>query len=459
MRKGRRTMAQLERPHDVDLERELIAACFTATSSVLSREDIINRVVVDTQPGTYVHPHYQKIYVALTEAVKDAGKSNVEWGDVRGYIDKESQARRTLSALISSNIPPVTPRWLDRHITKLIDLHKCRRILQAQQQVATRALAGDAENAYNDLAESVFAIGRESYTSGAQPLTEYLPDIHVEVKERRLNDGVVGLRTGMRPIDDGLGGLQKKTLTYIGGRPGSMKSTAVGQAAYNVAEEEREVALVASPEMSAGQYATRWACRMAGVDYNDYNRGRYDQKQEQAIHEALDMINHENIIINESGLQSIASLRQDIILFDPKLLVIDYSQLFEPSRPKYSEYADVTMFSKELNSLKKDFGIAILAAVQLSRKVEERPVEERRPIKSDVRSSGQIEQDADAIYMLYREREYATQNELGIWEIGDREIDPNRVEWVSAKNRHGAQVDYDMFTRDGDIWLYDDRQG
>lgn len=449
----------LDKPNDLDAERELLTACFKGAGSNVTQEDIITAVITETSGEYWVHPHYQKIYIAMSEAVLDSGQGVVEWGDVRGYVDQESMARRTLTELVSaSSVPPVTRKWLERNIKKLGDAYKCRKILQAQRMVEARALAGDADNAFNELLDSMFALGRQQFASGAKPLSDYLPEIHSEITTRRLSDGVVGLRTGLLPLDEGLGGLQKKTLTYIGARPGMFKSTAVGQAASNVAEVENKHVVVASPEMSAGQYATRWACKMAGVDYNDYNRGRYTEAQEKLIHEALDKLNHKNIIINESGIQNTASLRQDIIRFKPALLVIDYSQLFEPSNPTYSEYADVTRFSKELNSMKKDFGIPILAAVQLSREVEKRPVEDRRPIKSDLRSSGQIEQDADAIYMLYREKEYATQNELGMWVIGDREIDPDKLEWVSAKNRNGSREDYMTYTREGDIWIYNERQ-
>jgi replicative DNA helicase len=448
-------MMSLSKPNDINTEREILTACFKGGTVDFDREDIVTEVITQLTPDHFEHPHYKKIHTAMSIVVQESSNTKVAWGDVRSAIDNESQARRTLTDMINDqDLPPISKTWVNRHVKKLDDLAKCRSMLGIMEDVKLQAMTGQADVSFTTLMDGVFALGRDRFTTGAQPLTNYLPAIHDEITARRLNDGVVGLVTGLTPFDEGTGGLQKKNLYYLGGRPGSMKSVVCGQVAISIANDGHKVVL-ASPEMSAEQYTMRVACRMAGINYRLYNRGQYNEQQEQKIHEAVDALRHENIIFNESGLQNTHSLRQDIIQYKPELLVVDYSQLFEPTRPKYSEYADVTMFSKELNTMKKDFEIPILAAVQLSRKVEER--ENKRPIKSDVRSSGQIEQDADVIYMLYRAREYAERDELGIWRIDDDEIDPDRLEWVAAKNRHDDPTDYDTFTRDGELWLYNEQ--
>lgn len=450
-------MSELEKPNALSDERELITACLKGGGSSFTKEEIVTEAISELTPEHIVHPHYKKIFVAMSEVVRENGTANIEWGDVQGAIDKTSQARQTLRELINDmTIPPISGKWVERKITKLEDMYKCRMILRVQKSVNMKAMAGDATNAFDELLEGVFALGRDRFHAGAQPLSFYVDDMLGEIDRRFFNEGVVGLETGIKPLDEGCGGLQPKNLYYVGGRPGSMKSVVCGQVAYNVALQGKRV-LLASPEMSAEQYGMRLACKLAGIDFNDYTKGRYNERQKENLKVAVEALRHDNIIINEGGEQGTATLRQDIIRFKPELLVVDYSQLFEPSRPKYSEYADVTMFSKELNTLKKDFKMPILAAVQLSRKVEER--EDKRPIKSDIRASGQIEQDADAIFMLYREREYARQDEAGIWRIDGDEIDPTTLEWVSAKNRHGSRQDYMTYTREGELWIHGEPEG
>jgi replicative DNA helicase len=204
--------------------------------------------------------------------------------------------------------------------------------------------------------------------------------------------------------------------------------------------------------MAAEQYIMRDACVIAGVDYDLYNKGTYTAEQEDKIQKALEHLRGKNIIINESGEQGIHTIRQDLIRYQPDVLLVDYAQLFLPSRPSYNEYKDVSMFSRELNALKKDFNIPIVAAVQLSRKVEER--NPPRPIASDLRATGQLEQDADAIFMLYHAAFYAEEDDFGNFTLGGEAIDPTVLEFICAKNRHGKPVDTDMYVRDGDMWLY-----
>jgi replicative DNA helicase len=458
------TLADLQKPYALDTEREVLTACFKGGSINFSREDIVTHVISSMEPETYEHPHHKKIFVAMAEAVRDAGNAEVEWGDVRDLIDSESQARKTLRDIVTDETtPPTSKKWLERNVEKLNDLQKCRTMYLAQKNIERKALAGDI-SAYQDWMDAMFTLGRDRFQTGAQPIGHYIDDIHEEVKQRRNNKGIVGLETGIYPLDHVFGGLQNKKLYYVGGRPGMMKSVVCGQVASSVAERGHRV-ILASPEMSAEDYTMRLACKMADIDFNHYNRGSYTEAQEKLLHEALELLRNKNIIINESGLQNIGTLRQDVIRFQPSLLILDYGQLFEPSRPKYNDFSDLTMFSKELNAMKKDFGIPILSALQLSRKVEERPINQRRPIKSDLRATGQFEQDADGIMMLYREREYSTQDEAGIWWIedsraegGQREADPETLEFVCAKNRHGSQEDIVTYVKEGELFIRNERE-
>jgi replicative DNA helicase len=449
-------MASIERPNAVESERELLAACLKGSGPSFSRDDVVKEVISQLDPDAFAHPHYRVIYTALQAAAHD-NSGTIEWGDVRGYISEDYPAtRQALQDLVNQvKLPPVSGKWAERNIAKVLKMYKSRRIEQAIMSVRTKALAGEGDEAYNDLVEAVFAIGRERFAQGAQPLSYYAPEVHKEIKERRNQDGVVGLRTGLKPFDEYMGGLQKKKLYYVGGRPGMRKSVVIGQIAYTVAEQGYTV-LLASPEMAAEEYTMRLACKIAGMDYKLYNKGTYDDKQEKALHEIVDRLSNRNIIINEGGLQSTHTLRQDIIRFSPDVILLDYAQLFESSRQKGDDYKDLSLFSKELMQMKKDFQKPIVASVQLSRAVEQRPPKDRRPVKSDIRATGQFEQDADGIWMLYHEREYATQDESGLWWLDGKEVDPTTVEFVCAKNRMGEREDCMTYVKPGEMWLYNE---
>lgn len=444
-------MSGISRPNEVEVEREILTACFRSENPSFDKEDVIKYAISGLDPNHFAHPHYQKIFVALHEAVKDAGKGEVNWADVRGYIDSGSQARTVLKEMATAlDVPPTSQRRVERGIKKVQEAYKSRRIVQLTKTVTSRAEVNDPD-ALNTLMEGLYEISRSRFTAGAQPIEHYIDDIHEEVTYRRNANGVVGIKTGMDPFDNVVGGLQKKHLIYVGARPGHRKSVVVGQAAYNVADLNDLRALVCSPEMAAEQYIMRTAAKLAGIDYDLYNKGTYNAEQEKKIHKVLDMLRSKNIIINEAGEQGIHSIRQDLIRYQPDVLFVDYAQLFLPSRPTYNEYKDVSMFSRELNALKKDFNIPIVAAVQLSRKVEER--NPPRPVASDLRATGQLEQDADAIFMLYNAAQYASVDDFGNYTMGGEVIDPTVVEFICAKNRHGKQVDTDMYVKEGEMWL------
>lgn len=450
-------MGEIKRPNDVESERELLTACFKSENPNYSKEDVIKQVVTELEPSYFAHPHMELICMALMESVHDAGMGEVTWLDVRGNIPDGSQARATLKDMVSgkTEYKPVSKYRCDTMVKKLTEAHRARQILSLTESVITRAKAGAAEDAFNTLMDGVFSMSRDKNSSGAQPIFNYIDGIKEEVTYRRTTNGIVGLETGLAPLDNVFGGMQKKHLYYLGGRPGHRKSVVIGQVASFVAEKEKR-ALICSPEMAAEQYIMRLACKICNMDYDLYNLGNYSEKQEKAVHDALEALRNRNIIINEAGMQDTNSIRKDLMRFKPDILLVDYAQLFNPSRPSYNEYKDLSLFSRELNAMKKDFNIPILAAVQLSRKVEEREI--KRPIPSDIRATGQFEQDADGIFMLYSAREYATQDELGIWRLGDDEIDPTELEFVCAKNRHGKRVDVMTYVHEGEMWISNDRK-
>lgn len=450
-------MAQIQRPNEVDGERELLTACFRSENPNFDKEDVIKYTLSGLDANYFAHPWYQKIFVALQEAVADAGKGEVSWADVRGYVDKESHSRTVLKEMATAtDVAPTTPKRIERIIHSLQVAYQNRRVAYLAKQVEGRAVVNDS-TAIDVMMDGLYEITRNRFTAGAQPISHYIDAVKEEVTYRRNNTGVVGIPTGMTPLDGVIGGLQKKMLVYLGARPGMRKSVAIGEIAYNVADKANKRALVCSPEMAAEQYIMRDACVIAGVDYDLYNKGTYNSEQEKKIQNALELLRGKNIIINESGEQSTHSLRQDLIRYQPDVLLVDYAQLFLPSRPSYNEYKDVSMFSRELNALKKDFNIPIVAAVQLSRKVEER--NPPRPVASDLRATGQLEQDADAIFMLYHAAFYAEVDDFGNYTLAGDTIDPTVLEFICAKNRHGKPTDTDMYVKEGDMWLFNNPVG
>jgi replicative DNA helicase len=453
----------IQTPNDVEAERELLVAAFKGGGPTLPPRAVVEKLLVNINSEYMAHPHYSKIFVAIQEAALDAGGTEIDWGDVRGRIPQESVAREVLKSMVTDpNIPPVTERFLQQRIEKLDNAYRSRELKNLSREVTGLAEGGYSEQAYNLLSDGLISLAEDRTSGGARYISEYIPDILQEIDDRRnAPGGIVGLRTGMRPIDLVWKGLEKRKLYFIGARPGNGKSVAIGEVMYNVLNNypDKRI-LLASTEMDAGQYITRLAASIAGLDYDKYYGGDYDEDAAEKMKVFVRALKDKRLIVNDGGGQDTHSLRQDIIVTKPDLLLVDYLQEFYPSKPKYQEYADVTMFARELNALKKQFPIAILTALQLSRKVEER--DNKRPIASDLRATGWLEQVADGIFMLYNEKKYAdSQDVYGsktvYYDKDGNELDDQLVEWICVKNRQGAPKDIPMYWKDGSMLMENER--
>jgi replicative DNA helicase len=438
-------MSELETPNALEAEREILAAALTATGS-FPREDVQKLAIGTLTPEHMVHPHYQKIYVAMTEAVQD-GRGTVEWADVRGYIDSKSAARETLRDIVTNTqLPPVG-----------------RKLARLSKSVQTTALAGNSDAAFDRLAEGLFELTRDRFDHGAAPIADYLPEMLEDIRRRRESEGgVVGYRTGLDPIDNVFKGIQRKNLYFLAARPGHGKSMVIGQVFYNLAKRYPDLPiLLATTEMSAHQYLSRIAASKIGLNYDRYTAGDFDDNTQKRLEAFVqDISKNTKIIVNQDGIQSTQSLRQDIIRFQPVVLLVDYAQEFYPSQPVNKEYADVTMFARELNAMKKQYNIGILSALQLSRKVEER--DDKRPRGDDLRATGWLEQLADGIMGLYRPKEYAAQ-EVQYDEVTEyldesgKQIDTELLQWICMKNRHGKKRNVDTYVADGSMLVRNER--
>ncbi len=411
-------------------------------------------------PAHFFHPHNKKIFLAMQEAVRESSGQDVSWVDVRDKIHPDSVARDVVRDIATrSGSVPVNERRITRFLQSLDRAYRSRSIYENVRGVITKALANDADNAYADLMDLVFSLSREQYKEGAKYIREFLPEVLEEVEKRRMSQGgVVGLRTNVKAVDTVWKGVQPENFYLIGGRPGMGKSVVVDQIAYEVGKQMNPV-LLHTPEMAPKQIITRIACTIAGLDYERYNGGNYSEAEARLVAERVQELEGLPIIIDGSSHPTTTDIRQNLIRFQPKLLVVDYLQQVQPPTRTHREYADVTQVSQEINAMKKDFKIPVIAAVQLSRRAEDR--DDNRPIMSDLRATGQLEQDADGIFFLYRPVEYAQFDDNGEPYVVVTEgrnqrrdyIDPELMEFICAKNRHGRKQNIKSYLRDGEMMV------
>lgn len=234
-------------------------------------------------------------------------------------------------------------------------------------------------------------------------------DIIQEASESKSHDGVTGVRTGFPSLDSETSGLQRGDLILLAARPSMGKTSIALQIAENVAMNEKLPVLVFSMEMGGTQLAMRMISALARIDQKRLRSGDLRESEWSDLSEAVDRLSRVDEWIDTQGSLSPAEMRSRVKQFakrhgKPGLIVIDYLQLMTGGGDEKVRANEVAGISRALKALAKEADTPVLALSQLNRSVELRP--DKRPMMSDLRESGSLEQDADVILFIYRDDYY-----------------------------------------------------
>ena len=294
-----------------------------------------------------------------------------------------------------------------------------------------------------------------------------------DVYEAYQNGGTMtGVSTGLEGLDEKLGGLQPSDLIILAGRPGSGKTALATHIAYHAAVEaklraeaggDQGVVGFFSLEMGRRQLKNRIISSLADIEYWKLRRGKASQEEMERYFEAERALRKLPLEIDETGALSIAQVAMRARHLKRRkglrLLVVDYLQLMQGTRSRGdNRVQEVTEITTGLKALAKELGVPVIALSQLSRKVEER--DDKRPMLSDLRESGSIEQDADSVIFVYRDEYYlkdrAPKNNPEAYAKWERAMAmaAGVAELIIGKNRHGGSgwvevgfvADYTRFT-------------
>jgi replicative DNA helicase len=263
--------------------------------------------------------------------------------------------------------------------------------------------------------------------------------------------GIVGVPTGLRDLDDKLGGLHQSDLIIIAGRPSMGKTSLATNIAYFAAEniqrtEKKSSVAFFSLEMSSEQLSTRILSEQAQISSNDIRRGRISDEQFDKFLETSKNIADLPLFIDETPAISIAAMsnraRRIKRLHGLDLIVVDYIQLMRGSlNNKDGRVQEISQITQGLKAIAKELGVPVVALSQLSRQVEQR--DDHKPQLADLRESGSIEQDADVVMFVYRESYYLMRKkpreatvEHAEWQAKMNEV-AHLAEIIIGKQRHG----------------------
>ncbi len=292
--------------------------------------------------------------------------------------------------------------------------------------------AAGADQALELAERRIYALRKENTAGGLMPLTQVLQDVLKNISEAAASGGgVPGVTTGLADIDERLMGMGPGDFILIASRPGMGKTSIALNMAVAAAKASRRTVAIFSLEMSRTQLVTRLLSGESHIDNKQLTRGRLSPDEWTRLAEAAGTLSRVDIRIDDNPSMTVAEMSAQCRRIDDlALVVVDYLQLMQSSGSGHSWSNEsrtqaVSDISRMLKVTAKELGVPIVCLSQLSRANESRS--DKRPMLSDLRESGAIEQDADAVIGLYREGYYNDQCE-----------DPNLAEAIILKNRRGS---------------------
>lgn len=467
-----------EPPHNIACEQALLGVIFV-------NNDTWDRVSDIVEPQHFFEPVHQRIFELCSNLIREGKKATPV--TLKTFLPADAVVagmpiQRYLSRVMAEATAPVNAADYAKLIRSLSDR---RGILTISRDLERQAMEGDETLAVSELVEQteealfdLVSIEREG--NGFMPFKDAVKDsIDLAAKAYQRDGGLSGIATGLSDLDAHLGGLQRSDLIIIAGRPGLGKTALATNIAYNVASEYRGKPLpdgsietisggivgFFSLEMSSEQLATRVLSERAEVPSSRIRRGDIRESEFKVLADKATDIENIPLYIEQRGGLSIAQLCSRARRLKRQrgldLMVVDYIQLLSGTQNRQGNRTqEVTEITTKLKALAKELNIPILALSQLNRSLESR--EDKRPMLSDLRESGSIEQDADVVMFVYRDEYYLAKAEpkegTEEWFEWKAKIDAakGKADLIVDKQRHGptgtVPVAFEaQFTRFGNL--------
>ena len=435
--------------HNLQIEQGVLAALMTVSGSYAQVENLL------TVDDFYAVRH-KLIFQAIVSLDSKNSPYDVvlvnQWLDMNNHglaSGGEQYLMQLMSDAPSSfyNLVPYAEKLKDLTACRQVESEALKIIQQARHLNVTRGeLVQNAQAAFADLntesgSESLFHI----HDAAANTFQEMHRKIEAAIAGET---SIKGIQTGIYDLDKKLGDVEPGCLMVVAARPAMGKTTMMQVIANNVAVVQKKPVLIMSGEMPKEQIAMRICCAIAPADIGVVRNSPHLLPKDEftAYTNAVVMLKSIPMHINDTSRPSIANIRESIRKIQHQygsigIVLVDYLQIMKTTRQFAREDLKIAYFTGELKAMAKEFDCVIVLLSQLNRELEKRP--NKRPMMSDLRESGAIEQDADQIVFLYRDEVYNKESQYqGI------------AEAIVGKNRHGeagtaymhAQLKYCQFT-------------
>ena len=429
-----------ELPNNIEAEQSVIG-------SILVTNEIFDEISTVISNINFYDPMHQKIFNAIESLIYKGMLANPI--TLKNYFEDEKDALNVPEYLVKITKFSTSVRQAIEYSKIIYDMFVRRELIKISEQTIDNAKINDVDTNGQDIIEKSERLLFDLAEKGSFNST--LVKFDVAVKQTiemasaayKNEGGIVGVPTGLRDLDDKLGGLHQSDLIIIAGRPSMGKTSLATNIAFNAArslQDSGKKSSIAffSLEMSSEQLSTRILSEQARIASNDIRRGRISDEQFDQFLETSKNIAELPLFIDETPAISIAAMsnraRRIKRLHGLDMVVVDYIQLMRGTTyNKDGRVQEVSQITQGLKAIAKELAIPVVALSQLSRQVEQR--DNHRPQLADLRESGSIEQDADVVMFVFREGYYLSRTE-------PREATVEHAEWQAKMNEvaHLAEI-------------------
>ncbi|HHV29552.1 MAG TPA: replicative DNA helicase [Clostridium sp.] len=418
-------------PQNIEAEQSVIGA-------VLLDKEVLSSVTEIISSKDFYREDHREIFEAIMDLYEKAEPIDLitvsEQLKVRGSLEGVGGLEYLTN--LASSVPTTANA---KHYAKIVEEKSVlRRLIRASSEIVNMGYEASEEVSYVlDKAEkNIFDVLQKRNTQGFFPIKDVLIDTFNQLEELYNSKGyVTGIPTGFADLDYKTAGLQNSDLVLIAARPAMGKTSFVLNIAQHAAIHARVPVAIFSLEMSKEQLVNRMLCCEAMVDSQKMRTGKLEDSDWQKVARALGPLSEAPIYIDDTPGVSVMEIRAKCrrlkIEKNLGLVVIDYLQLMQGRGKGDSRQQEISEISRSLKILAKEIDVPVLTLSQLSRAPELRT--DHRPILSDLRESGAIEQDADIVMFLYRDDYYNPDSEK-----------KNIAEVIIAKHRHGSTGTVDL---------------
>ncbi|WP_018923268.1 replicative DNA helicase [Salsuginibacillus kocurii] len=413
-------------PQNIEAEQAVLGAIFLDGQAIVTASERL-------QPDDFYRASHTRLYrvmmelsergepvdlVTVTSALQDR-----QWLEEVGGI--------TYLTELANSVPTAANVGYYSQIVEEKSL--LRRLIRAATSIASEGYESETEveDVISDAERSILEVSQRRNSSAFIPIKDVLIETYdnIEFMQNRDND-ITGISSGFSDLDRMTAGFQRSDLVIVAARPSMGKTAFALNIAQNIATKTDENVAIFSLEMGASQLVQRMLCAEGNIDAQKMRTGALEEEDWEKLTMAMGSLSRAGIYIDDSPGVKVSEIRAKCRRLKQEsglgMVLIDYLQLIQGSgtRSGESRQQEVSEISRALKGLARELDVPVIALSQLSRGVESR--QDKRPMMSDLRESGSIEQDADIVSFLYREDYYDQESE-----------NQNTIEIIIAKQRNG----------------------